>query len=154
MLYIFCSTGFNECTIKTEYKTFDKMDYDFKGEHSYVLVQTKNLPSNLPDVYIEAINKEDEDSHHSSDSSSEENHSRRARDEDEDEDNNSDDSDEDDDDSEEDEEDHRLQALKIRVYNHTVEFRERRKLVVSIKGIFNNILPPSHFPVAPFLQTQ
>ncbi|KAE8290962.1 MAM and LDL-receptor class A domain-containing protein 2 [Larimichthys crocea] len=124
------STGFNECTIKTEYKTFDKMDYDFKGEHSYVLVQTKNLPSNLPDVYIEAINKEDADSHHSSDSSSEENHSRRARDEDEDEDNNSDDSDEDDDDSEEDEEDHRLQALKIRVYNHTVEFRERRKLVV------------------------
>ncbi|TMS09688.1 MAM and LDL-receptor class A domain-containing protein 2 [Larimichthys crocea] len=124
------STGFNECTIKTEYKTFDKMDYDFKGDHSYVLVQTKNLPSNLPDVYIEAINKEDADSHHSSDSSSEENHSRRARDEDEDEDNNSDDSDEDDDDSEEDEEDHRLQALKIRVYNHTVEFRERRKLVV------------------------
>ncbi|TKS79904.1 LDL-receptor class A domain-containing protein 2 Skeletal organic matrix MAM and [Collichthys lucidus] len=124
------STGFNECTIKKEYKTFDKMDYDFKGEHSYVLVQTKNLPSNLQDVYIEAINKEDEDSHHNSDSSSEENHSRRVKDEDEDEDedNDSDDSDEDDDDSEE--EDHRLQALKIRVYNHTVEFRERRKLVV------------------------
>lgn len=155
-----CSTGFSECTIKgdPEYRTFDKMKHDFEGEHSYVLVRTKNLPNNLPDVYIEVINThtghDGDDSHDDSshdDSSSEEDNSRRVRDEDEDSDSNS--HDDDDDDSEEHEEHHRL-LLKIRVYNHTVEFKKNRRLVVSIKGIFNNILPPSHFPVAPFQQTQ
>ncbi|KAM8728269.1 uncharacterized protein AB9X84_001627 [Acanthopagrus schlegelii] len=123
------STGFDECTIRSdsEYRTFDRKKYDFEGEHSYVLVQTKNLPNYLPDVYIEGINTrvEDNDSHQHGDSSSEENHSHRVRDEDED------DSDEDDDDdSEEHEDHHRLQGLKIRVYSHTVEFKKKRRLVV------------------------
>ncbi|XP_036940657.1 zonadhesin-like isoform X2 [Acanthopagrus latus] len=123
------STGFDECTIRSdsEYRTFDRKKYDFEGEHSYVLVQTKNLPNYLPDVYIEGINTrvEDDDSHQHGDSSSEENHSHRVRDEDDD------DSDEDDDDdSEEHEDHHRLQGLKIRVYSHTVEFKKKRRLVV------------------------
>ncbi|XP_040911979.1 zonadhesin isoform X2 [Toxotes jaculatrix] len=123
------STGFSECTIKEDpqYKTFDKMKHDFEGEHSYVLVRTNNLPSNLPDVYIEASNtrtvEDEDDSQQHGDSSSEENNSRSIKDED--------DSDEDDDDdSEEHEEHHRLQKLKIRVYNHTVEFKKNRRLVV------------------------
>ncbi|XP_056247120.1 zonadhesin-like [Seriola aureovittata] len=110
------STGFNECTIKgdPEYRTFDKMKHDFDGEHSYVLVQTKNLPNNLPDVYIEVINRrtvdDDDDSQHHGDDDE-------------------DDSDEDDD-SKENEEHHRLQELKIRVYNHTVEFKKNLRLLV------------------------
>ncbi|XP_070774889.1 uncharacterized protein [Enoplosus armatus] len=129
------STGFSECTINgdPEYRTFDKMKHDFEGEHSYVLVRTNNLPNNLPDVYIEGINTrtvhDDDDSQHHGDSSSEEDHSRRVRDEDDDEDD-EDDDDKHDDDSEEHEEHHRLQALKIRVYNHTVEFKKNRRLVV------------------------
>lgn len=123
------------------------------------------MPSNLPDVYIEGINTQtvhdDDDSQQHGDSSSEEDHSRRVRDEDEDDDDDEDYNDEDDEDvddkhdhdSEEHKEHHRLQELKIRVYNHTVKFKKNRRLVVSIKGIFNNILPPSHFPVAPFQQT-
>lgn len=150
------STGFDECTVRSdsEYRTFDRKKYDFEGEHSYVLVQTKNLPNYLHNVYIEGINTrveddDDDDSHQHGDSSSEEDHSRRVKDEDED------DSDEDDDDdSEEHEDHHRLQGLKIRVYNHTVEFKKKRRLVVSIKGIFNNTLHPSNFPAAPFQQTQ
>uniref|UniRef100_A0A3B4V4Q9 Zonadhesin-like n=1 Tax=Seriola dumerili TaxID=41447 RepID=A0A3B4V4Q9_SERDU len=137
------STGFNECTIKgdPEYRTFDKMKHEFEGEHSYVLVQTKNLPNNLPDVYIEGINRrtvdDDDDSQHHDDSSSEENHSRRVNDEDDndEDDNDEDDNDEDDDhkhddDSKENEEHHRLQELKIRVYNHTVEFKKNLRLLV------------------------
>ncbi|XP_035490599.2 zonadhesin isoform X1 [Scophthalmus maximus] len=129
-------TGFSECSIKgdPEYRTFDKMKHDFEGEHSYVLVRTNNLPNNLPDVYIEAINThrghDGDDSQHHGDSSSEEN--RRVRDEDdndEDEDGDDDD-DDDDDDSEEQEEHHRLQELKIVVYNHTVELKKKRRLVV------------------------
>ncbi|XP_030259605.1 zonadhesin isoform X5 [Sparus aurata] len=126
------STGFDECTVRSdsEYRTFDRKKYDFEGEHSYVLVQTKNLPNYLHNVYIEGINTrveddDDDDSHQHGDSSSEEDHSRRVKDEDED------DSDEDDDDdSEEHEDHHRLQGLKIRVYNHTVEFKKKRRLVV------------------------
>ncbi|KAL7387655.1 hypothetical protein ABVT39_026836 [Epinephelus coioides] len=127
------STGFSECTITQdpEYRTFDKMKHDFEGEHSYVLVRTNNLPNNLPHVYIEGINTahDDDDSHHHDDSSSEEDHSRRVRDEDEDDDDDDDD-DKHDDDSDENEEHHRLQELKIRVYDHTVEFKKHRKLMV------------------------
>ncbi|XP_073347782.1 uncharacterized protein [Pagrus major] len=136
------STGFDECTISSdsEYRTFDRKKYDFEGEHSYVLVQTKNLPNNLPDVYIEGINTRDEDddndSHQHGDSSSEEDHSRRVRDEDED------DSDEDDDDdSKEHEHNHRLRGLKIRVYDHTVEFKKKRRLVVDGRRINAPVSP-------------
>nr|XP_033506272.1 zonadhesin-like isoform X2 [Epinephelus lanceolatus] len=124
------STGFSECTITgdPEYRTFDKMKHDFEGEHSYVLVRTNNLPNNLPHVYIEGINTahDDDDSHHHDDSSSEEDQSRRVRDEDDDD----DDDDKHDDDSDENEEHHRLQELKIRVYDHTVEFKKHRRLMV------------------------
>lgn len=127
------STGFNECTIKKdhEYRTFDKMKYDFEGEHSYVLVQTRNLPNNLPDLYIVGINAhtvhDDDDSPHHGDSSSEED----DRDEDDDHDEDYEDDDEKhEDDSEEHEEHQGLQELKIRVYNHTVEFKKKQRLVV------------------------
>ncbi|CAB1460147.1 unnamed protein product [Pleuronectes platessa] len=140
------STGFSECTINgdPEYRTFDKLKYDFEGEHSYVLVRTKNLPKDIPGVYIIGINKrivdDGDDSEHHDDSSSEENHSRRVRDE-QDEDDGSDEDDADNDsseskdhdDSEEDKEHHRLQELKIVVYNHTVELRKNQELVVDGK---------------------
>ncbi|KAF7667524.1 hypothetical protein LDENG_00058550 [Lucifuga dentata] len=128
------STDFSECTIERdpEYRTFDNMKHEFEGEHSYVLVQTTNLPKNLPDVYIEGVNTHiihDEDDHdHHDDSSSKEHHSHqhsRERDEDGD--------DDDDDDSESQEEHHRLRELKIRVYNHTVVFKKNRRLVLDGK---------------------
>lgn len=131
------------------------MKHDFEGKHSYVLVQTKNLPTNLPDVYIEGIHRHwadnDDNSEDHGDSSSEENHSRGdeyddASDEDDDDDHN------DDDDSEENEGHHRLQHLKIRVYNHTVEFKRNLKLLVSIKGILHTTLL-SHFLVMHFQHT-
>ncbi|XP_026230310.1 zonadhesin-like isoform X2 [Anabas testudineus] len=117
-------TAFSECTIKgdPEYKTFDKLKHDFDGEQSYVLVRTSNLPNNVPDVYVEGIitrNVDDEvdNSQQHRDSSSEEDYALTVRDEEED------------DDSEEHEQHHRLQ-LKIRVYNHTVEFKRHRRLIV------------------------
>lgn len=117
------------------------MKHDFEGEHSYVLVRTNNLPNNIPHVYIEGINKRNAgdggDDHDQSDSSSEEDNSRRVRDDD-DEDNEDDDDyddDEHDDDSEEHERHHRLQELKIRVYNHTVELKRNRRLIVCIKSM-------------------
>lgn len=160
LLYTCCSTGFSECTIKEdpEYRSFDKMKHDFEGEHSYVLVRTNNLPNNLPDVYIEGINTnkvDDDNSQHHGDSSSEENR-RRVKgeddndEEDDDDDDDGDDDHKDDDDSEEHGEHHRLKALKIRVYNHTVEFKKKRRLIVSIQGIFDNALLLSHFPVVHF----
>uniref|UniRef100_A0A8D0ARM6 Zonadhesin-like n=1 Tax=Sander lucioperca TaxID=283035 RepID=A0A8D0ARM6_SANLU len=142
------STGFSECTINgdPEYRTFDKMKHGFKGEWSYVLVRTNNLPNNYPRVYIEGINtiNDGEDSNYHGDSSSEEDHSRRVRDEDDDDDDedyNEEDEDDNkhDDDIEEQEEyprlqvfkkPHRLQEFKIIVYDHTVEFKKNRRLIV------------------------
>lgn len=113
------------------------MKHDFEGEHSYVLVRTSNLPNNLPDIYIESINTpvldQGGDSQHENDSSSEEEQKSREGDDDDD----------DDDDSKEHDEHHRLQELKIRVYNHTVEFKKNRKLIVCI-----NTLTSWHFTVA------
>nr|XP_033961350.1 zonadhesin-like isoform X1 [Pseudochaenichthys georgianus] len=135
------STGFSECTIREdpEYTSFDKMKHKFKGDHSYVLVRTNNLPNNLPHVYIEGITvKDKDDSHQHDDSSSEEDHSRRVRDDDDDdeEDDHDNDHDNDDDDSkhdrssEERKENYSLQELKIRVYNHTVVLKKNLRLVV------------------------
>ncbi|XP_030581932.1 MAM and LDL-receptor class A domain-containing protein 1-like [Archocentrus centrarchus] len=124
------STGFDECTIKGEYRTFDKMKHDFEGEHSYVLVRTSNLPNNLPDIYIEGINTPalgDRDGQHESESSIEEDQSSRVGEDDEE------DEDEDDDNSKKQNKHHRLQELKIRVYNHTVEFKKNRNLIVDGK---------------------
>ncbi|XP_030581933.1 MAM and LDL-receptor class A domain-containing protein 1-like [Archocentrus centrarchus] len=124
------STGFDECTIKGEYRTFDKMKHDFEGEHSYVLVRTSNLPNNLPDIYIEGINTPalgDRDGQHESESSIEEDQSSRVGKDDEE------DEDEDDDNSKKQNKHHRLQELKIRVYNHTVEFKKNRNLIVDGK---------------------
>ncbi|XP_026170358.1 zonadhesin isoform X2 [Mastacembelus armatus] len=131
------STGFDECTVRgdPEYKTFDKMKHGFEGEQSYVLVRTNNLPSNLPEVYIEGINArtvDDNDNQHHDNSSSEEVHSVREND---------DDDDDDDDDSEEHEERHRLQAIKIKVYNHTVEFKKHRRLIVDGKVTKSPVSP-------------
>ncbi|KAI4809184.1 hypothetical protein KUCAC02_018091 [Chaenocephalus aceratus] len=109
------STGFSECTIREdpEYTSFDKMKHKFKGDHSYVLVQTKNLPNNLPHVYIEGINtvKYEDDSHQDDDSGSEEDHSPRVI-------------------KLERKENYSLQELKIRVYNHTVVLKKNMRLVV------------------------
>ncbi|XP_075953467.1 zonadhesin-like [Anarhichas minor] len=125
------STGFGECTIRgdPEYRTFDQMKHKFDGEHSYVLVRTNSLPNYLPHVYIEAINTvhDDDDSQHHGDSSIEEDHSRSVSDEDDEDD---DDDSKHDDDSEEHKEHHKLQELKIRVYDHTVVFKKNRMLVV------------------------
>ncbi|XP_061550391.1 zonadhesin-like [Phycodurus eques] len=114
-------TGFDECTINGDpgYRTFDNMKHDFEGEHSYVLVRTKNLPGNLQDVYIEGINTPIEDDDDVDDISSEED-----RDEYDENDDNGDN------DSNEHEEHHRLQGLRIKVYNHTVEFKKHQKLFV------------------------
>lgn len=117
-------TDFEDCHINgdPEYTTFDNLKYHFSGEHSYVLVQTYNLPNYLQDIYIEGINSHIEDD--GDDGSSEESHSRQARDDDDD----------DDSDSEEEEEAHpRLRELKIRVYNYTLELKPGRKLVVNGK---------------------
>lgn len=114
---------FKECNINgdPEYRTFDNLKYHFLGKHSYVLVQTYNLPNHLKDIYIEGINSRSDDD--GDDNSSEESHSHQA------------DDDDDDDDSEEDEAHSRLRALKIRVYNHIVELKPRRKVVVNGKRI-------------------
>lgn len=113
-------TGFSDCTINgdLEHRSFDNMKHNFEGEHSYVLVQTNALPNNLQNIYIEGINGNDEDE----DDSSDERDSRHTPDED----------------SEENRKKntalYALKALKIRVYNHTVEFKSHRRLVVSVKN--------------------
>ncbi|CAL8312742.1 unnamed protein product [Gadus morhua 'NCC'] len=137
------STDFKECTIKgdPEYRTFDDRKHKFRGDHSYVLAQTTSQSRTLPGFYVEGINTHDEgDGDHSEDSdersSEEHHHSNRERDEDSDED------DEDyDDDSEENNRRHRLREMKIRVYNHTVEFKRNGVLVVDGRV--------SHPPISP-----
>lgn len=126
------STGFEECTVDQdgEYKTFDKMKYTFEGEHSYILARTKNLPGNIPDVYIEAVSRRDS----SDESSSEEEERRRDSDEDD-----SDEDDKEDDDSEE--EHHGLKEIKIRVYDHVVTFKKNRKLIVDGKRTRTPVSP-------------
>lgn len=69
------------------------------------------MPQNFQDVYVEGVNAQ---IHDSGDSSEEE-----RRDSEEEEDSNEQDG------------GPRLRELKIRVYNHTVEFKKNRELVVS-----------------------
>lgn len=106
-----------------------------------MLVVTRNLPNNLPEVYIECVNGhdglDDSDSDSNSDhheDSSEEDHSHRVSYEEDDDDDNKDSSNHSR--KKHGSHHHRAQELKIRVYNHTVEFKNRRKLVVSIKDFF------------------
>lgn len=155
-------TGFDECEIEmdrnreTDYRTFDRLRYDYEGEHSYVLVLTRNLPTNLPEVYIEYINgrseHDDSDSDHHEHSSEEDHSHRVSYEEDEDDDDDKDSSDY----SRKKHGSHHHGALelKIRVYNHTVEFKNRRRLVVSKKlffFFFKNIVP--YFPFLLFWNT-
>uniref|UniRef100_A0A096M1D9 Zonadhesin-like n=1 Tax=Poecilia formosa TaxID=48698 RepID=A0A096M1D9_POEFO len=109
------STDFGECTVQgnPQYQTFDKLKHGFSGTNLYVLVRTKNLPKNLPEIYIEGTNA-------CTDDSSEE----MARSEISG-----------DDDEEEEEHKRRLQELKIKVYNHTVELKHKRKVFVDGKRI-------------------
>ncbi|KAL7850999.1 hypothetical protein AOLI_G00213550 [Acnodon oligacanthus] len=114
------SAGFSKCSIDDdpEYRTFDNFKHKFKGKHSYVLVQTSNLPNNVPEVYIEGINqKSREQENRDEDYDDEDLDDRERHDHDHS--------------SEEDDDDGRLCALRIRVYNHTVEFREGRKVMVN-----------------------
>ncbi|XP_027875279.1 zonadhesin isoform X2 [Xiphophorus couchianus] len=100
------STDFGECVIQgdPQYKTFDKLKHNFSGTNLYVLVRTKNLPKNLPEIYIESTNA-------CADSSEEMERSEISGDVDE---------------------EHKriLQELKVKVYNHTVELKHKRKVFV------------------------
>ena len=90
----------------------------------YVLAQTTGQSRTLPGFYIEGNNTRDEDGGaHSEEEESSEEHHRRQSDDDSDEDS--------EEDSEEDNRRHRLREMKIRVYNHTVEFKRNGVLVVS-----------------------
>ncbi|XP_028986820.1 zonadhesin isoform X2 [Betta splendens] len=125
------ATDFSECSIKEnhKYKTFDKVKHGFRGELSYVLVQTKNLPHNVPHVYIEVSftrsAEDDDDSQRRGGSSSEEDHSLKESE------------------SEEREGEHELRQLKIRVYNHTVAFQNNWRLVVDGKITNTPVSPTS-----------
>uniref|UniRef100_A0A8C7LGG8 Zonadhesin-like n=1 Tax=Oncorhynchus kisutch TaxID=8019 RepID=A0A8C7LGG8_ONCKI len=134
--YFCMSTDFSECSIngEPEYRTFDNMKHDFDSRNSYILVQTTGLSKNQQDVYIEAIieivNQDGVDSH----GDSRHGGSRHGNSKDEDDQH----KDSKERDSNEDSHDHskendnrlRFRGLKIRVYNHTVEFRNNRKLVL------------------------
>lgn len=87
-----------------------------------MLVKSKNLPPYLQDVYVEGVNTQ---IHDGSDSSEEES-SRKGSEE----------NDDDEEDSDEQDGHHRLHQLKIRVYNHTVEFKKNRRIVVSTGRTF------------------
>ncbi|XP_036411853.1 zonadhesin [Colossoma macropomum] len=121
------SADFSVCSIDDdpEYRTFDNLNHKFKGKHSYVLVQTSNLPKNIPEVYIEGINQKSREQENGDEDHDDEDVDGRERGDDDDS------SEENDDSSEEDDDDGRLRALRIRVYNHTVEFREGRKVMVN-----------------------
>ncbi|XP_014865087.1 PREDICTED: zonadhesin-like isoform X4 [Poecilia mexicana] len=110
------STDFGECTVQgnPQYQTFDKLKHGFSGTNLYVLVRTKNLPKNLPEIYIEGTNACTDDS------SEEMERSEISGEED---------------DEEEEEHKRRLQELKIKVYNHTVELKHKRKVFVDGKRI-------------------
>ncbi|XP_013856409.1 zonadhesin [Austrofundulus limnaeus] len=92
------------------------MKHNFEGTQSYVLVQTKNLPSNLPEIYIEGTNVCND-------------HDKKNGQSSKDNVNSHDDDDDDDDDIEE--ESNRSQELKIKVYNITVALKQKCKVFVN-----------------------
>uniref|UniRef100_A0A674AJX8 Zonadhesin n=1 Tax=Salmo trutta TaxID=8032 RepID=A0A674AJX8_SALTR len=160
-LYFCKSTGFSECSINgdSEYRTFNNMKHDFEGTNSYVLVQNTDLSKNQPDIYIEAINAivnqdgGDSSQGDSSQGDSSQGDSSDVDSSDEDDkhkdsmrmENSEDKDDHSDEDSDEDKKENnnrlRLRGLKIRVYNHMVEFRKNRKLVLDGRS--------THAPVSP-----
>uniref|UniRef100_A0A8C7P3H8 Zonadhesin n=1 Tax=Oncorhynchus mykiss TaxID=8022 RepID=A0A8C7P3H8_ONCMY len=164
-LYFCKSTGFSECSINgdSEYRTFNNKTHDFEGTNSHVLVQTTDLSKNQPDIYIktinEIVNQDGDDSHGDSsqgdssqgDSSQGDNSNVDSSDEDDKHkdsmrrENSEDKHDRSDEDSDEDKSENnnhlRLRGLKIRVYNHIVEFRKNRKLVLDGRS--------THAPVSP-----
>lgn len=93
-----------------------------------MLLKSKNLPQNFQDVYVEGVNAH---MHDDGDSSEED---RRGRD--------SKEKDDEDEDSNEQDGRHGLHELKIRVYNHTVEFKKNQRLVVSTATIIYASSPP------------
>lgn len=160
-LYFCKSTGFSECSINgdSEYRTFNNTKHDFEGTNSYVLVQNTDLSKNQPDIYIEAINAivnqdgGDSSQGDSSQGDSSQGDSSDVDSSDEDDKhkdsmrmgNSEDKHDHSDEDSDEDKIENnnrlRLRGLKIRVYNHMVEFRKNRKLVLDGRS--------THAPVSP-----
>ncbi|KAL0965982.1 hypothetical protein UPYG_G00289040 [Umbra pygmaea] len=114
----FCkSTDFSGCSINgdPEYRTFDHMKHEVKGWNSYIMVQTTGLSINQPDILIQAINEmANQDA---ADTNKDEQHEESSNNDN-------------DDDSDEDQNRLHLTALKIRVYNHTVEFRKNREVVL------------------------
>ncbi|XP_066508130.1 MAM and LDL-receptor class A domain-containing protein 1-like [Hoplias malabaricus] len=124
------SADFSKCFIKNdpEYRTFDNMKYSFKGKRSYILVQTSELPKNIPEFNVMGINHKIREENGEEEYVNEEADGReRAADGDDD-----DDSSEEYDESTEEYHDDkgRLRALRIRVYNHTVELREGKSVIV------------------------
>ncbi|XP_037386876.1 zonadhesin isoform X4 [Pygocentrus nattereri] len=123
------SADFSTCSIDDdpEYIPFDNFKHKFKGKYSYVLVQTSNLPNNVPEVYIEGINQKSREQENRDEDYDDEDLDGRERGDDGDRSEVDGDSSEEDDDDD----DGRLRALRMRVYNHTVEFREGRRVMVN-----------------------
>lgn len=87
------------------------MKHITEGKHRYVLVQTKHLPINLPEIYIEGSNACNNGKSNEEEGSEEEGSS----------------------DSESNEDVPKRLELKIKVYNITVELKPTHKVFVSIE---------------------